>query len=389
MDNGRIAAEGSPARADRASGRPARCVELRFAAGRASRGDAGRAARAASADRVEVLPDRRAALHRRRRRGAAGGARARCRAAVGPGAPVSTPRGRLPAPDRPDAGGLMTATLPTAPPPGAAAGAADVAARAAVRRLLAGAVPRTWRGHGGHHGPLAAAASSPRWASGSARWSTTAPAPRPLGGVSYLVFIAPGLLAATAMQTGVGRVDLSGAWARSSGTAVPRACSRRPLRRASTSLVGHLLCVALRVADQRARLPGRDGAVRRGRTRGAACSRLPAAVLTGTGLRRADRSPSRRTRENDNGFALLFRFVIMPMFLFSGTFFPVEPAARLAASRSPASRRSGTASTCAASSRSGTVRPAWRSVHVAYLLALDRRRLRARAAVLHAAAGAR
>ena len=30
------------------------------------------------------------------------------------------------------------------------------------------------------------------------------------------------------------------------------------------------------------------------------------------------------TLENDSGFALLFRFGIMPMFLFSGTFFPVS-----------------------------------------------------------------
>jgi lipooligosaccharide transport system permease protein len=30
------------------------------------------------------------------------------------------------------------------------------------------------------------------------------------------------------------------------------------------------------------------------------------------------------TLETDSGFALLFRFVIMPMFLFSGVFFPVS-----------------------------------------------------------------
>ena len=43
------------------------------------------------------------------------------------------------------------------------------------------------------------------------------------------------------------------------------------------------------------------------------------------------------TPENDSGFAMLFRFGIMPMFLFSGTFFPVSPAARRAAARSPTS----------------------------------------------------
>ena len=30
------------------------------------------------------------------------------------------------------------------------------------------------------------------------------------------------------------------------------------------------------------------------------------------------------TRHNDSGFAALFRFVINPLFLFSGTFFPVS-----------------------------------------------------------------
>ena len=63
-------------------------------------------------------------------------------------------------------------------------------------------------------------------------------------------------------------------------------------------------------------------------------------------------SPSRRPVENDSGFAMLFRFGIVPMFLFSGTFFPVsqlpdwlEPVAWAC--------RCGTASTCAATSRSG------------------------------------
>ena len=48
----------------------------------------------------------------------------------------------------------------------------------------------------------------------------------------------------------------------------------------------------------------------------------------GRGADRASRSRrrsrrSRATRQNDNAFAALFRFVITPMFIFSGTFFPV------------------------------------------------------------------
>ena len=34
--------------------------------------------------------------------------------------------------------------------------------------------------------------------------------------------------------------------------------------------------------------------------------------------------PLASTRTNDSGFAALFRFVINPLFLFSGTFFPVS-----------------------------------------------------------------
>ena len=46
----------------------------------------------------------------------------------------------------------------------------------------------------------------------------------------------------------------------------------------------------------------------------------------------------------DTGFTIMFRLVLIPMFLFSGTFFPVEPAAGAGCSRSRASPRCGTAS---------------------------------------------
>ena len=54
---------------------------------------------------------------------------------------------------------------------------------------------------------------------------------------------------------------------------------------------------------------------------------LPAAVLTGLAFARAGHRARPPRSENDSGFAALQRFLIMPMFLFSGTFFPVEPAA--------------------------------------------------------------
>ena len=56
---------------------------------------------------------------------------------------------------------------------------------------------------------------------------------------------------------------------------------------------------------------------------------LPAARADRAGLRAGDLRLLGHPGDH-SGFAMLFRFGIMPMFLFSGTFFPVEPAARLA-----------------------------------------------------------
>jgi len=50
---------------------------------------------------------------------------------------------------------------------------------------------------------------------------------------------------------------------------------------------------------------------------------IPAAVLTGIAFS-APIIAFAATRHNDSGFAALFRFIINPLFLFSGTFFPVS-----------------------------------------------------------------
>jgi lipooligosaccharide transport system permease protein len=50
---------------------------------------------------------------------------------------------------------------------------------------------------------------------------------------------------------------------------------------------------------------------------------IPAAVLTGLAFA-APIIAFSATRHNDSGFAALFRFIINPLFLFSGTFFPVS-----------------------------------------------------------------
>lgn len=141
-----------------------------------------------------------------------------------------------------------------------------------------------------------------------------------LGGVGYLEFIAPGLLAATAMQTAAfeSTYPVMGAikWHRTYF-----AMLATPLR-VRDVLAGHLLFVACRLA-----LAGTVflaimvgfGAV----PSPWAVLAVPAAVLTGLAFAPAIFALS-GTVENDAGFAVLFRFAIMPMFLFSGTFFPIS-----------------------------------------------------------------
>ena len=51
---------------------------------------------------------------------------------------------------------------------------------------------------------------------------------------------------------------------------------------------------------------------------------LPAAVLTGLAFAAPIVAYAARQEDPGDGFNVLFRFIIMPMFLFSGTFFPID-----------------------------------------------------------------
>jgi len=141
-----------------------------------------------------------------------------------------------------------------------------------------------------------------------------------LGGVSYLEFLAPGLLAATSMQLAAfeSTYPVMGAirWNRQY-----HAMLATPLRIVDV-VAGHLLWVTVRFAINGAVflvIMALFGAV----DGWSALLCLPAAVLTGVAFAPAIFAFA-ATRENDSGFAMLFRFAIMPMFLFSGTFFPVD-----------------------------------------------------------------
>ena len=140
-----------------------------------------------------------------------------------------------------------------------------------------------------------------------------------LGGVSYLAFLAPGLLAAAAMQAGIeestypvlGSVKWRGTY---------YAAAASPLRPADI-LHGHLLFTAMRLAMNSAiflAVMAAFGAI----ASPWALAALPVAVLTGLAFA-APIEAWAITVTKDSSFALVFRFGMIPLFLFSGTFFPV------------------------------------------------------------------
>jgi lipooligosaccharide transport system permease protein len=141
-----------------------------------------------------------------------------------------------------------------------------------------------------------------------------------IGGVSYVQFIAPGILAAQAMNTAVGEstYPVLGAikWFRQY-----HAMLATPLQIPDVVL-GHLVFVLMRVAITStafllvAWLLGAIGSPW-------SVLALPVAVLCGVAYATPVFAFSAR-QDGPEGFPLLFRFGVMPMFLFSGTFFPVD-----------------------------------------------------------------
>jgi lipooligosaccharide transport system permease protein len=141
-----------------------------------------------------------------------------------------------------------------------------------------------------------------------------------LGGVTYLAFLAPGLMAATAMQAAAG----DSSWPVMAGIKWLKtydAALATPVR-TSDLVLGHLGFVTVRVAFATVvygLIATVFGALP---LSGALLAVLPAAV---TGLAFAAPVMGYTAGlERDTGLVGLFRFGIVPMFLFSGTFFPVR-----------------------------------------------------------------
>jgi lipooligosaccharide transport system permease protein len=139
-------------------------------------------------------------------------------------------------------------------------------------------------------------------------------------GITYLEFVAPGLLAATAMQIAA----FEGSWPVLSAIKWSRqyhAMLATPLR-VFDVLVGHQAFIAFRMVMTSSVYLAAIAAF------GAVNSPLgilaiPVTVLVGLAFAAPIAAWGAYT-QTDQSFVAIFRFGILPMFLFSGTFFPID-----------------------------------------------------------------
>jgi lipooligosaccharide transport system permease protein len=141
-----------------------------------------------------------------------------------------------------------------------------------------------------------------------------------LGGVTYVQFIAPSLLAATAMQMGFNEATypvMHGMkWDRVYFAMISAPIPVRHIH------LGHLAWIATRLATAAAIFLAIIAAFGDVRSPLAVLA-LPCAVLTGLAFASPMMAFSAR-QENDNAFSLVYRMAVIPLFLFSGTFFPLS-----------------------------------------------------------------
>jgi lipooligosaccharide transport system permease protein len=139
-------------------------------------------------------------------------------------------------------------------------------------------------------------------------------------GVTYVAYLAPGLLAGTCMQIGTNDATypvMGGIkWMRTYLAQLAAPLSVYDV------LLGHLAWIAARlsiVVSIYLVVMAAFGVV----YSPFAVFALPAAVLTGMAFS-APISAFAATQDKDSSFSTLYRFAIIPMFLFSGTFFPIS-----------------------------------------------------------------
>ena len=139
-------------------------------------------------------------------------------------------------------------------------------------------------------------------------------------GVPYIDFVAPGMLAATAMTVASGEASWpvvgSIRWTRQYFAMLATPLGTRDI------VLGHQLWMTTRVAMTSlvylAVIAGFGGV-----DSPWGILALPAAVLLGASFTTSFAAYA-ATRDNDTAFVAVNRFIVVPMFLFSGTFFPVS-----------------------------------------------------------------
>lgn len=141
-----------------------------------------------------------------------------------------------------------------------------------------------------------------------------------LGQIPYLEYLAPGLLAATAMQTAAGDSSfpvMAGIkWVRTYEATLASPLGVRDLT------LGHVMWVLARLTFSSivfVLVMAAFGAVELGRGLAA----IGPAILTGMAFG-PPITAATATMQDAQGLSAMFRFGIIPMFLFSGTFFPIE-----------------------------------------------------------------
>jgi lipooligosaccharide transport system permease protein len=141
-----------------------------------------------------------------------------------------------------------------------------------------------------------------------------------LGHLSYLHFVAPALAATAAATTAAGEAmfPIMGAikWQRTY-----YAMLSTPLR-VGDVLAGHLIWIGVRIATAVASyvvVMAAFGVANSWET----LAVLPVGILTGMAFA-APMAAFAATQDSDGGFSLVFRLGVIPLFLFSGVFFPVS-----------------------------------------------------------------
>ena len=141
-----------------------------------------------------------------------------------------------------------------------------------------------------------------------------------VGGVSYLDYVVPGLIASTAMQVAIG----DSSWpvlGNFEWTKIYYAQAAAPLR-VGDILAGHLMVVVFRVLTSVVAFLG-IAAIFGAIPSASGVLTLPIAVLLGIAVAAPTVAYSATIR-SDSYTVLLFRFGVIPMSLFAGVFFPVE-----------------------------------------------------------------